>query len=76
MKWNGLDGTAPPEVYLPHRQHPVDALTVVVRTAGDAAAFVPIARADLASLDRELPIAAVRTMDESCRALKSLSDVS
>jgi putative ABC transport system permease protein len=64
VKWNGLDGAAPPEVYLPHKQHPVDAMTVVVRTAGDPAAFVPVARADLASLDRELPIAAVRTMDE------------
>jgi putative ABC transport system permease protein len=64
VKWNGLDGTAPPEVYLPHKQHPVDNMTVVVRTAGDPTAFVPVARADLASLDRELPIAALRTMDE------------
>jgi predicted permease len=64
VKWNGLDGTAPPEVYLPHKQHSVDNLTVVVRTAGDPVAFVPIARADLAALDRELPVAAIRTMDE------------
>jgi putative ABC transport system permease protein len=64
VKWNGLDGTAPPEVYLPHKQHSVDNMTVVVRTAGDPAAFVPVARADLASLDREMPMAAIRTMDE------------
>src|SRR6185369_12775158 len=51
-------------VYLPHTQHPVDSLTIVVRTAGEPAAFVPVARADLATLDRELPISAVRTMEE------------
>jgi putative ABC transport system permease protein len=64
VKWNGLDATPPPEVYLPHKQHAVDSLTIVVRTAGEPAAFVPVARADLATLDRELPISAVRTMDE------------
>ena len=64
VKWNGLDATPPPEVYLPHKQHAVDSLTIVVRTAGEPTAFVPVARADLATLDRELPISAVRTMDE------------
>jgi putative ABC transport system permease protein len=64
VKWSGLDGAVSPEVYLPHKQHPVDNMTIVVRTAGDPSAFVPTARADLASIDRDLPIAAVRTMDE------------
>jgi len=64
VKWNGLDATPPPEVYLPHKQHAVDSLTVVVRTAGEPTAFVPVVRADLATFDRELPISAVRTMDE------------
>jgi predicted permease len=64
VKGRGLDATAPPQVYLPHAQHPVDSLTLVVRTAGDPLAFVPAARADLASLDRDLPLAAVRTMDD------------
>ena len=35
-----------------------------MRTAGDPHAFVPIARADLAAIDRDLPLAGVRTMDE------------
>jgi putative ABC transport system permease protein len=64
VKWSGLDAVPPPEVYLPYAQHPVDALTMVVRTTGDPHALVPVARADLASLDRELPMSAVRTMDE------------
>jgi hypothetical protein len=63
VKYGGLDAGAPAEVYLPHAQHPVDSMTMVVRTAGDPLAFVPVARADLASIDRELPLAVIRTMD-------------
>ena len=64
VKYGGLDATPPPEVYLPHAQHPVDSLTIVVRTAGDPQTFIPTARADLAAIDRDLPMAAVRTLDQ------------
>jgi predicted permease len=64
VKYGGLDADAPPEVYLPYAQHPVDAITIVVRTGRDPAAFAPTARADLASIDPDLPIAAVRTLDQ------------
>jgi putative ABC transport system permease protein len=37
-------------------------MTVVVRTAGEPLAFVPTARALLAALDRELPVADVYSM--------------
>jgi predicted permease len=59
-----LDATAAPEVYVPYAQHPVDSLTIAVRTVGDPAGFMPTAHADLASLDRNLPLAGIRTMDE------------
>ncbi len=64
VKSSRLDATAAPEVYVPYAQHPVDSLTIAVRTAGGPAGFVPTARADLASLDRNLPLAGIRTMDE------------
>jgi putative ABC transport system permease protein len=64
VKARSLDTTVAPEVYVPYAQHQVDSLTIVIRTAGDPMAFVPMARADLASLDRDLPLAAVRTMDD------------
>ena len=64
VKANSLDATAAPEVYVPYAQHQVDSLTIAIRTSGDPMAFVPMARADLASLDRDLPLAGVRTMDE------------
>src|SRR5581483_10404958 len=63
-KYGGLDLTAPPEVYVPHAQHPIDTMTVAVRATGDPMRFAPTARALLASMDPELPLARVRTMDE------------
>jgi putative ABC transport system permease protein len=51
-------------VYLPYTQHPVEAMTIVVRTAGDPLAFVPTARAELAAIDRELPLSAIQPMSE------------
>src|SRR5262249_7232098 len=64
VKWGGLDLTAPPEIYLPYAQHPVDGLTIAVRAKGDTMAIAPTAGAELARLDRELPIAEVRTMED------------
>jgi putative ABC transport system permease protein len=64
VKYEALDASAPPEVYLPHAQHPVDNITIAVRAKGDPLAIVGDARAALAMIDREMPIAAVRTMDE------------
>lgn len=62
VKYSGLATPAPPEIYLPYAQHPVSDLTLAVRTSGDPLAFAPTARAVLASLDRELPIADILPM--------------
>ena len=62
VKYGGLDVTAPPEIYLPYAQQPVDTLTIAVRTAGDPLDAAPAARAELAALDPELPTSDVRTM--------------
>jgi putative ABC transport system permease protein len=64
VKYGGLDAPTPPEVYLPHAQHPVGDLTIAVRTAGDPLAFVPTVRADLAAVDRELPLSDIRPMTD------------
>src|SRR6195952_3286318 len=64
VKARSLDTTAAPEVYLPYAQHQVDSLTIALRTTSDPMRFAQVARADLAALDRELPLAGVKTMDE------------
>lgn len=64
VKYGGLDTPTPPEVYVPHAQHPVGDFTIAVRTAGDPLGFVPTARATLAALDRELPLADIHPMTD------------
>jgi predicted permease len=63
VKYGGLDLSAPPELYLPYAQHPVDGLTIAVRTIGDPSSVVPAARVELAALDRDLPIADIKSME-------------
>jgi putative ABC transport system permease protein len=64
VKFGALDAPAPPEVYLPHAQHPISDLTIVARTAGEPTSIVPSARAALAAMDRELPMADILTMND------------
>ena len=57
-------GEAPLEfLYLPLAQAWKASLTINVRTAGDPAAFAPRLRAEVAALDRDLPLTDLRTMN-------------
>jgi putative ABC transport system permease protein len=64
INYSGLD--APPEaaVYFPFRQATSNNQFVVVRTAGDPRGLVQAARGVVARLDKDLPVANLRTMDE------------
>ncbi len=53
-----------PWVYVVHAQFPVDYLSLALRTAGNPAALVGPARAALAAVDPDIPMARVRTMGE------------
>jgi len=64
VKYGGLDLTAPPEVFLPYPQHPVESFSMVIRTPGEPIAFVGTARAELAGIDSELPLSAIRPMTD------------
>jgi putative ABC transport system permease protein len=64
VRYNGLDADAGAETYMPHAQHPVDAVVVALRTHGEARELVGPARAVLRRLDPTVPMAAVATMDE------------
>ncbi len=50
--------------YWPHPQLPVGSMTLTVRAAADGAAIEPAMRAAIRGLDRELPLADVRTMGQ------------
>jgi putative ABC transport system permease protein len=62
-KHKSLDGEVEPTVYWPHPELAYSAMTLVVRTETDAAAFAPTARNVIRNLDSEQPIAEVRTME-------------
>jgi putative ABC transport system permease protein len=63
VKYGALDESAQPEVYLPFAQHQVDSFTIAVRTTGDPMSLAPVLRSELASLDRELPVADLQSMN-------------
>ncbi len=67
-----FDAAAEPTMFVPYLQHPIQvigglyrALTVVLRTDGDPAALAPSLRAAVREIDREQPLARVRTMQEA-----------
>jgi putative ABC transport system permease protein len=60
----GLDTPAEPEFYIPHAQDPWPWLSVVVRTTVEPRSLVPVLEQAVWSLDRDLPVTAIRTMDD------------
>jgi predicted permease len=64
IKYSGLDAPPEPTYYLPYRQNPWHGQFVVVRTTSDPAALGSAARAAVAALDKDIPVAKLRTMDE------------
>ena len=62
------DAPPDPETYIPHAQWPAPTLSVVVRTETPPEGLVPLVRNELASLNPQLPLAAVRTFTEVVNA--------
>ena len=64
VKQSGPSSEAAAEVYTPLGQCPFDTMSMVLRTSNDPAGLVPAVRAQFASLDRNLPIYHVKTLDQ------------
>ncbi len=60
-----------PAYYVPHTQIPFSQMAIVVKTAGDSHALVSAARNEIASMDRELPMFNVQTMEDYVSAAVS-----
>ncbi len=71
VKHYGLERPMRPGVYVPLVQTPNRTMSVVIRTAGDPAAFTSTARALVREMDPDLAMYRVQTMEEALR--KSLS---
>jgi putative ABC transport system permease protein len=60
----GLDSAKTMQVYVPYRQNAVANIVLLVRGQQDPRPLTPFIRSTVASLDRELPVSSVSTMDE------------
>jgi putative ABC transport system permease protein len=63
-KFADLTAEARPTTYWPHPQLAYSAMTLTVRTASDPAAFAPLIEREVRALDKDQPVADVRTMDQ------------
>jgi putative ABC transport system permease protein len=63
VKHESLGAASEPEVYVPHAQFPLNALTVILRTSEDPRMLVSAVRAEVRVLDAGVPLADVRTVD-------------
>src|SRR4051794_16037768 len=64
VKFTGIASETRPMTYWPHPQLAYSAMTLTVRTAGDPAAFAPMIERAVHDVDRDQPVADVRTMDQ------------
>lgn len=63
IKMSTLDGAVNPAVYIPHTQLPIGLMTFVLRTPGDPTSLIGGLEAAVRSVDPNLPLADVATMD-------------
>jgi putative ABC transport system permease protein len=64
VKAEGLAAPSIPESYVPYAQLPFAPMSVVVRTVIDPRTMVPTLQREVQSLDKDLPLLHVKTLDE------------
>lgn len=64
VKYDGVHSPDSPHLYEPYLQNPWGSLTITLRSQLDQSALVTAVQRALASLDPNLPVSHVRTMDE------------
>jgi putative ABC transport system permease protein len=63
-KHGSLREEPPPYIYLPHGQFPRHGMTLVVRAASDPKALIGVVQKEAHTLDSELPVFSIRTLDQ------------
>ena len=64
VKFDGVTAETPMQVYLPLTQESARGLAIITRTPGEPAAMTAAVQAAVHRLDKDLPLYAVRTMDQ------------
>jgi predicted permease len=65
VKRQRLTADVDPQYYLPWPQAVITSPPLCIRTSGDPTAVIPALRAQIASMDRDVPLYSVRTMEDS-----------
>lgn len=60
----GLSSEEEPEIYVPHRQAPFPAMSLVARTQGDPLSLASTLRSRIRELDKDLPLEPATQMDD------------
>jgi putative ABC transport system permease protein len=63
-KTGSLTGEGGAQIYVPNAQAEFNIMGLVIRTAGDPAAFATTLRHEVQALDKDQPVYSVRTMDD------------
>ena len=63
-RFSDMTAEAGPTTYWPHPQLAYSAMTLTVRTTSDPAVFAPLIEREVRALDKDQPVADVRTMDQ------------
>jgi putative ABC transport system permease protein len=64
VKHRKLSSEFTPEYYLPYPQVPGAGMTICIKTAGDPPALAPEVRREIASMDADLPLYDMQTLDD------------
>ena len=64
VRYEALDADIEPEIFIPHAQHPVNEMTVVVRANPSLQGMSAMIRGEVRAMDPLLPVWAYQTMDE------------
>ncbi len=64
IKYDGLKSRPQPSIYHNYLQAPTRRMNVTLRSSGDPAALVPVARQALAEIDPSMPLGTVQTMQD------------
>ena len=72
VRHDGLERPARPTIYIPLAQYPRDQLTLLVRTDSDPASFIAAARRAVMDVDKNQPLFAIQTMEQTLSESVSL----
>jgi ABC-type antimicrobial peptide transport system permease subunit len=64
VRQKGLDADVFPEIQMPYTQSAISGMTILIRTTADPLAVLPAIRSQVRTLDPDLPLTFVQTMND------------